>query len=79
MALLSGLAEERHAPLFARLGRLIYEQGTRWYNFSGLRKFKEKFSPDWEPRYLAARNAMSLPVALADVALLTSFDPPKKG
>lgn len=72
MAPLSGLAEERYAPLFARLGRLIFEQGGRWYNFEGLRKFKEKFKPEWEPRYLAARGAFSLPVALAEVAMLTS-------
>jgi lysylphosphatidylglycerol synthetase-like protein (DUF2156 family) len=75
MAPLSGLAEERHAPLFARFGRLIYEQGGRWYNFEGLRKFKEKFKPDWEPRYLAARGTFSLPVALAEIAMLTNSAP----
>jgi len=72
MAPLSGLAEERFAPLFARLGRMIFEQGGRWYNFEGLRKFKEKYNPDWEPRYLAARGAFSLPVALAEIAMLTN-------
>lgn len=75
MAPLSGLAEERFAPLFARLGRMIFEQGGRWYNFEGLRKFKEKYKPDWEPRYLAARGAFSLPVALAEVAILTNSPP----
>lgn len=75
MAPLSGLAEERFAPLFARLGRMIFEQGGRWYNFEGLRKFKEKYKPDWEPRYLAARGAFSLPVALAEVAMLTNSPP----
>lgn len=78
MAPLSGLAEERHAPLFARLGRLIYEQGGRWYNFEGLRKFKEKFRPDWEPRYLAARGVFTLPVALAEIAMLTNSQPPER-
>lgn len=78
MAPLSGLAEERYAPLFARLGRMIFEQGGRWYNFEGLRNFKEKFRPDWEPRYLAARGSFSLPVALAEVAMLTSSTPPDR-
>lgn len=72
MAPLSGLSEERHAPLFARLGRLVYEQGGAFYNFDGLRKFKEKFVPDWEPRYLASPGSWSMPIVLAEVALLTS-------
>jgi lysylphosphatidylglycerol synthetase-like protein (DUF2156 family) len=72
MAPLSGLSEERHAPLFARFGRLIYEQGGPFYNFEGLRKFKEKFAPDWEPRYLAAPGAWSMPIVLAEIAVLTS-------
>jgi lysylphosphatidylglycerol synthetase-like protein (DUF2156 family) len=72
MAPLSGLSEERHAPLFARLGRLVYEQGGAFYNFDGLRKFNEKFAPDWEPRYLAAPGTWSMPIVLAEVAMLTS-------
>ena len=72
MAPLSGLSEERHAPLFARLGRLIYDQGGAFYNFEGLRKFKEKFAPDWEPRYLAAPGVWSMPIVLAEVAALNS-------
>lgn len=72
MAPLSGLAEERHAPLFARMGRLIYEQGAAFYNFEGLRKFKEKFAPEWEPRYLAAPGAWTMPLVLAEIAVLTS-------
>ena len=72
MAPLSGLAEERHAPLFARMGRLIYEQGAAFYNFEGLRKFKEKFAPEWEPRYLAAPGAWSMPIVLAEIAVLNS-------
>lgn len=72
MAPLSGLSEERHAPLFARLGRLVYDQGGAFYNFEGLRKFKEKFAPEWEPRYLAAPGVWSMPIVLAEIAVLTS-------
>lgn len=72
MAPLSGLSDAPHAPLFARLGRLIYDQGGAFYNFEGLRKFKEKFEPDWEPRYLAAPGAWSLPIVLAEIAVMTS-------
>jgi lysylphosphatidylglycerol synthetase-like protein (DUF2156 family) len=72
MAPLSGLSDEPNAPLFARLGRLVYEQGGAFYNFDGLRKFKEKFEPDWEPRYLAAPGAWSMPLIIAEIALMTS-------
>ena len=72
MAPLSGLSDEPHAPLFARLGRLVYDQGGAFYNFEGLRKFKEKFAPAWEPRYLAAPGAWSMPIVLAEIAVLTS-------
>ncbi len=75
MAPLSGLATEDQAPLFERLGRMIYERGERFYNFRGLRRFKEKFGPSWEPRYLAAPGAWSLPVVLADAAMLTNGSP----
>ena len=73
MAPLSGLAEERHAPLFARLGRFVFERGGAVYNFEGLRRFKEKFASSWEPRYIAAPGASwSMPLVLAEAALLTS-------
>jgi len=72
MAPLSGLAVERHAPLFQKLGRLVYEEGGAFYNFEGLKRFKEKFGPAWEPRYLAAPGAWSMPIVLAEIALLTS-------
>lgn len=75
MAPLSGLAEERHAPAFARFGRFIFERGSMFYNFRGLREFKEKFDPTWEPRYLAAPGNWSWPVVLAEAALLSSSPP----
>lgn len=72
MAPLSGLSEERHAPLFARLGRMVYDQGGAFYNFDGLRRFKEKFAPEWEPRYLASPGAWSMPIVLAEIAVMTA-------
>ncbi len=73
MAPLSGLAERDTAPLWDRFGMLIYKRGKRFYNFQGLRKFKEKFDPIWEPRYLATtRGGVSPYLTLADIAALTS-------
>lgn len=72
MAPLAGLADETYAPLFARIGNFVFERGERFFNFQGLRRFKQKFDPIWEPRYLAAPGYWALPVILAKVALLTN-------
>ena len=53
-----------------RLGSFLYRHGERFYNFQGLRAFKEKFHPVWEARYLAYPGGLSLPRILADVSAL---------
>jgi phosphatidylglycerol lysyltransferase len=70
MAPLSGFERSPVAPLWMRLGRFLYSHGEALYNFQGLRAFKEKFQPDWEPRYLAYPGGLALPRILADVAAL---------
>lgn len=50
----------------ARALRVLYERGGRAFNFQGLRAFKEKWHPVWEPRYLVYRSDIQLPqLALA--------------
>jgi phosphatidylglycerol lysyltransferase len=70
MAPLSGLDRHRLAPLAHRLGAIVYEHGEQFYGFRGLRQFKEKFDPRWEPRYLASPGGMDPLIVLADVAAL---------
>ena len=70
MAPLSGVETSTVAPLWNRVGRYLYEHGETFYNFQGLRAFKEKFDPAWEPRYLAYPGGLALPRILADVAAL---------
>ncbi|MFL6549618.1 MAG: bifunctional lysylphosphatidylglycerol flippase/synthetase MprF, partial [Povalibacter sp.] len=72
MAPLSGMAEHPLAPGWHRLGRLLFAHGENFYNFQGLRAFKEKFNPEWEARYLAAPGGMTPIFVLADVAALIS-------
>ncbi len=70
MAPLAGLAAHDRAPAWNHLARQIFEHGERFYNFRGVRDFKEKFDPDWRPRYLAVAG-QGLPLAsLLDVTLL---------
>lgn len=70
MAPLSGLEARRGAPLWSRFGAQLYRHGGHFYNFEGLRQFKDKFDPDWRPRYLACSTAMPPFVVLADVSIL---------
>jgi phosphatidylglycerol lysyltransferase len=72
MAPLSGFQHHRLAPLWNRLGALLFRYGEHFYNFQGLREFKEKFEPVWEPRYLAASSALAVPIVLTRVAALVN-------
>ncbi|MFC0710324.1 bifunctional lysylphosphatidylglycerol flippase/synthetase MprF [Azorhizophilus paspali] len=70
MVPLSGMLPRRGAPLPQRLGALLFENSEYFYNFQGLRRFKEKFDPQWEPRYLAVPAGIDPLLALADTAAL---------
>jgi phosphatidylglycerol lysyltransferase len=70
MAPLSGFEHHRLAPLWNRVGALLYRHGENLYNFRGLRAFKEKFDPVWEPRYLASPGGLALPLVLTQLASL---------
>ena len=70
MAPLYGFESSPVAPLWNRLGSFLYEHGESVYNFQGLRAFKEKFDPVWQPRYLAYPGGFRLPLILADVSAL---------
>ena len=72
MAPLSGFEHHRLSPLWNRLGALLFRYGEHFYNFQGLREWKEKFGPVWEPRYLAAPSNLSVPLVLTQVASLVN-------
>jgi phosphatidylglycerol lysyltransferase len=46
--------------------------GDHFYNFQGLRTYKGKFDPVWQPKYLAAPGGLTLPRTLTDISSLTS-------
>lgn len=53
-----------------RLGSMVWRFGGRFYNFQGLRAFKGKFQPRWEPRYLAVSGWAGALVTLVDLSIL---------
>jgi phosphatidylglycerol lysyltransferase len=72
MAPLAGLEDRPFAPIMSRVGRLLFERGEEIYNFQGVRKYKDKYDPLWQPRYLAAPHKWAIPLLLADAGLLSS-------
>ena len=67
LAPLAGLGAPGSPPI-EKAARLFYEHFNAFYSFKGVRQFKEKFNPRWEPRYLAYPASWLLPkVALAIV------------
>jgi phosphatidylglycerol lysyltransferase len=72
MAPLSGFERSPVSPLWTRLGSFVYEHGEALYHFQGLREYKEKFHPQWEPRYLVYPGGFKLPRILADTAALVA-------
>ncbi|MFL4990891.1 MAG: bifunctional lysylphosphatidylglycerol flippase/synthetase MprF [Microvirga sp.] len=77
MAPLSGLSDHRLAPNWHKVAAFVARNGERFYGFKGLRAYKEKFSPVWEPRYLASPGGWALPQILLDVSNLISGSPIK--
>jgi phosphatidylglycerol lysyltransferase len=72
MAPLAGLEARALAPKWNRVAQLIYKHGEHFYNFRGLRQYKEKFDPEWEPRYLASPGGLAMPRIFLSIATLTS-------
>ena len=72
MAPLAGLDDRPLAPIMSRVGNLLFERGEEIYNFQGVRRYKDKYDPLWQPRYLAAPHKWTIPLLMADVGLLSS-------
>ena len=73
MAPLSGMESRSFAHLWNRIGAIIYQHSEHFYNFEGLREYKQKFDPLWEPRYLVCPGGfLTLPYILIRTAALIS-------
>ena len=61
----------------ARAIRLLYERGERAFNSQGLFRFKNKWQPEWEPRYLVYESDVDLPRIAAAVARAGELPDPR--
>ncbi|HUC43552.1 MAG TPA: bifunctional lysylphosphatidylglycerol flippase/synthetase MprF [Candidatus Sulfotelmatobacter sp.] len=72
MAPLAAVGQTRRARPVERLAHQFFLHGEAWYNYQGLRRFKERFHPSWEPRYMAYRRPWEWPFAVASATQLIS-------
>jgi len=72
MAPLSGLENRQFAPIWNKIGSIIFTHGEHFYNYKGLRDFKEKFNPVWSPKYVVLPKGFKQGIALKDIATLIS-------
>jgi phosphatidylglycerol lysyltransferase len=70
VAPLSGVQRSPTGHTWSHVARFVYGHGARFYNFQGLRAYKEKFDPEWTPRYVVHSGNLALPRVLADVTAL---------
>ncbi|SLN60968.1 Phosphatidylglycerol lysyltransferase [Roseovarius albus] len=68
----SGIDNRQLASFWNRVGGFVYEHGEQFYHFEGLRSFKQKFNPVWEPNYLASPGGFAVPSILYEVNVLVS-------
>lgn len=68
----SGIDNRQLASFWNRVGGFVYQHGEQFYHFEGLRSFKQKFNPVWEPNYLASPGGLAVPRILYEVNVLVS-------
>lgn len=72
MAPLSRVGDNPYARVNERLAALAFQYGNRFYNYQGVRMYKDKFKPEWVGSYLAYPRGLWVPGLLIDIAALVS-------
>lgn len=67
MATLSNVGQVPFSFYGERIAGRVFEHFNGLYRFQGLRKYKEKFHPHWEPRFLVYRKHHSLWISMLKV------------
>ena len=74
LSALSGVGETKDSPRLEKGLNYLYEHLNRFYNFKGLHRFKEKFSPQWSARYLIYPSLPTLPDVVVSLIRADSGD-----
>lgn len=70
MVPVAGLERHALAPLWQRIGRMIYRQSEHFQDHESYRRFAEQLGPVWRPKYLAFPGGPRTPRILRDIASL---------
>jgi phosphatidylglycerol lysyltransferase len=72
MAPLSRVGDNPYARINERLAALAFHYGNNLYNYQGIRRYKDKFKPEWIGSYLAYPRGAWVPGLLIDIAALVA-------
>ncbi len=70
LAPLADLDTHPLAPMWRQIGTLPFRYGEHFHTLAEVRAFKERFQPQWRPKYVAAARGLGLPNLFLDVATL---------
>lgn len=74
LVVLSGVGEKPQSPRLEKALHYFYKHLNQFYNFKGLHAYKEKFKPDWEPRYFIYPRKAALPEVIVALIRADSGD-----
>jgi len=72
MAPLSGVGTDAYSFNEEKLVGLLFRHGKKIYSFEGLRRYKEKFHPNWQNKYVAYPKELNITILLLELVKLTS-------
>lgn len=75
VAPLSGIDASQSAPVWYKAFDLAFNHGGSFYNFRGLRDYKQRFDPTWDSTYIASPGGWRLPRATAELTWAVSARP----
>ncbi|MFB8790804.1 MAG: phosphatidylglycerol lysyltransferase domain-containing protein [Potamolinea sp.] len=74
LSALSGVGCKPHSPSLEKALYYLYKHLNQFYNFQGVHSFREKFRPNWEPRYFIYPRTAALPNVIVALIRADSGD-----
>lgn len=74
LSAIARVSEAEKSPHLEKVLSYLYRHLNQFYNFKGLHDFKEKFQPEWEPRYFIYPGLTSLPEVVVALIRVDSGD-----
>jgi len=70
LAPLAALGGSSQPRVGERMAKILFQHGEYWNDFRGIRRFKQKYDPQWGARYLAYPASWIWPQVILNVAAL---------